>query len=278
MPPEQGSRPPRKRASLERDTVALGLHRSHGEAHAKRLPPQPWPPVHTHMCVHGRACLLLLGLQSPISSTCSLAKEASPWGNRPPPHSGPHLRPRAPPPPRSPLGSTWSPSASAGPPACSRSPAERGQGLGSPGRRGGPCTEEAGQTERAGREAPQCPHQPLLLQQVGGLLPLPAVLVLQLLEPARGPQVSAGGPQARRAAACPRPHLCSISCFMSMPCFSSSSRWAKAQSTGSAGVSAQGVRSLSWRACSGWLNRNTWLLPMMMRFPGGQRQGWPQWP
>lgn len=29
------------------------------------------------------------------------------------------------------------------------------------------------------------PHQPLLLQQVGGLFPLPAVLVLQLLEPAR---------------------------------------------------------------------------------------------
>ncbi len=40
-------------------------------------------------------------------------------------------------------------------------------------------------------------------------------------------------------------YLCSISCFMSMPCFSRSSLWAKAQSTGSAGVSAHGVLSLS---------------------------------
>lgn len=78
-----------------------------------------------------------------------------------------------------------------------------------------------------------------------------------------------------RRVSAPRPHLCSISCFMSMPCFSSSSRWAKAQSTGSAGVSAQGVRSRSWRACSGWLKRNTWLLPMMMRFPGRWRQKQP---
>lgn len=62
-------------------------------------------------------------------------------------------------------------------------------------------------------------------------------------------------------------HLCSISCFMSMPCFSSSSLWAKAQSTGSAGVSAHGVLSRSRRACSGSLKRNTWLFPMMMRFP-----------
>lgn len=65
-----------------------------------------------------------------------------------------------------------------------------------------------------------------------------------------------------------RTHLCSISCFMSMPCFSSSSLWAKAQSTGSAGVSAHGVLSRSRRACSGSLKRNTWLFPMMIRFPG----------
>ena len=43
------------------------------------------------------------------------------------------------------------------------------------------------------------PHQPLLLQQVGGLLALPAVLVLQLLEPVRAPgecgrRVRAAGP------------------------------------------------------------------------------------
>lgn len=62
-------------------------------------------------------------------------------------------------------------------------------------------------------------------------------------------------------------YLWSISCFISMPCFSRSSLWAKAQSTGSIGVSAQGVRSRSWRACSGWLKRNTWLLPKMIRFP-----------
>lgn len=62
-------------------------------------------------------------------------------------------------------------------------------------------------------------------------------------------------------------YLCSISCFISMPCLSSSSLWAKAQSTGSAGVSAQGVLSLSALACTGWLNRNTWLFPRMMRFP-----------
>lgn len=62
-------------------------------------------------------------------------------------------------------------------------------------------------------------------------------------------------------------HLCSISCFMSMPCFSSSSLWAKAQSTGSTGVSAHGVLSRSRRACSGSLKRNTWLFPIMMRFP-----------
>lgn len=63
------------------------------------------------------------------------------------------------------------------------------------------------------------------------------------------------------------PHLWSISCFMSMPCLSSSSLWAKAQSTGSTGVSAQGVRSLSARAWTGWLKRNTWLFPRMIRFP-----------
>lgn len=47
----------------------------------------------------------------------------SPAPGRPGPP--PHLRPPAPPPPRSPRGSTWSPSASAGPPACSRSPRHR---------------------------------------------------------------------------------------------------------------------------------------------------------
>lgn len=62
-------------------------------------------------------------------------------------------------------------------------------------------------------------------------------------------------------------YLCSISCFISMPCFSRSSLWAKAQSTGSTGVSAHGVLSLSCRACSGSLKRNTWLLPMMIRLP-----------
>lgn len=62
-------------------------------------------------------------------------------------------------------------------------------------------------------------------------------------------------------------HLCSISCFMSMPCFSNSSLWAKTQSTGSTGVSAHGVLSRSRRACSGSLKRNTWLFPMIMRFP-----------
>lgn len=63
-------------------------------------------------------------------------------------------------------------------------------------------------------------------------------------------------------------NLFSISCFMSIPCFSRSSRWAKVQSTGSTGVSADGVFSLSALACSGWLNRNTWFFPMMIRLPG----------
>lgn len=62
-------------------------------------------------------------------------------------------------------------------------------------------------------------------------------------------------------------YLFSISCFMSMPCFSRSSLWANVQSTGSEGVSADGVFSLSARACSGWLNLKTWFLPMMIRFP-----------
>ncbi len=62
-------------------------------------------------------------------------------------------------------------------------------------------------------------------------------------------------------------YLFSISCFMSIPCFSSSSLWAKVQSTGSTGVSAVGVFSRSARACSGWLNRNTWFFPMIMRLP-----------
>ncbi len=66
-------------------------------------------------------------------------------------------------------------------------------------------------------------------------------------------------------------YLWSISCFISMPCLSRSSLWAKAQSTGSIGVSTQGVRSRSWRACSGWLKRNTWLLPKMIRFPTNVR-------
>lgn len=69
-------------------------------------------------------------------------------------------------------------------------------------------------------------------------------------------------------------YLCSISCFISMPCFSSSSLWAKAQSTGSTGVSTHGVLSLSCRACSGSLKRNTWLLPIMIRLPKiDNRQG-----
>ncbi len=54
---------------------------------------------------------------------------------------------------------------------------------------------------------------------------------------------------------------------MSMPCFSRSSLWAKVQSTGSTGVSADGVFSLSALACSGWLNRNTWFFPIMIRLP-----------
>lgn len=62
-------------------------------------------------------------------------------------------------------------------------------------------------------------------------------------------------------------YLFSISCFISIPCFSRSSLWANVQSTGSEGVSAEGVFSRSARACSGWLKRNTWFLPMMIRFP-----------
>lgn len=58
---------------------------------------------------------------------------------------------------------------------------------------------------------------------------------------------------------------------MSMPCFSRSSLCAKVQSTGSTGVSADGVFSLSARACSGWLNRNTWFFPIMMRLPERRR-------
>lgn len=69
-------------------------------------------------------------------------------------------------------------------------------------------------------------------------------------------------------------YLFSISCFISIPCFSRSSLWANVQSTGSEGVSAEGVFSRSARACSGWLKRNTWFLPMMIRFPGTkQKQG-----
>lgn len=52
-----------------------------------------------------------------------------------------------------------------------------------------------------GEQGPRvgAPHQPLLLQQVGGLLALPAILVLQLLEPVRAPgecgrRVRAAGP------------------------------------------------------------------------------------
>lgn len=47
---------------------------------------------------------------------------------------------------------------------------------------------------RVGPEDQECrSHQPLLLQQVGGLLPLPAVLVLELLEPARAGVGDGGG-------------------------------------------------------------------------------------
>lgn len=129
-------------------------------------------------------------------------------------------------------------------------------------------------------------YQSLLLQKVVGLLSFFAILVLQLLQPE---DINTNEQRAshlvfpsttlrvRDEIYClsgksvgslfPQKYLCSISCFMSMPCFSSSSLWAKAQSTGSAGVSAHGVLSLSALACTGWLNRKTWLFPRMMRFP-----------
>lgn len=111
----------------------------------------------------------------------------------------PHLRPPALPPPRSPQGSTWSPSASAGPPACSRSP---GHGNGTEGPRGDqdpgrpPATGTRPPTPAGGRGRA---HQPLLLQQVRGLLPLAAVLVLQLLEPAGAGRGEGAAGRARGA-------------------------------------------------------------------------------
>ena len=73
----------------------------------------------------------------------------------------------------------------------------------------------------------------------------------------------------------PSPYLLSISSLMSIPCFCSSSFWAKDQSTVSSFsatvVLIWGVFSLSCLACSGWLKRNTWYLPSMTRQPAPRR-------
>lgn len=117
------------------------------------------------------------------------------------------------------------------------------------------------------------PHQSLLLQQKVSLFLLFPVLILQVLQPGVGKREEGfvrfwrhlnGCPTARcwgleeqprgpRAWSTPSSHLFSISSLMSMPCCSSSSFWAKFQSTGSEGGPGGGgtPRSRSSRACSG---------------------------
>lgn len=141
MTPSWGSTTPRWQDTGEWTQVAC--------LQAPLTPPSPGSrlllPVCTRASLWGACCRTALPAPNPASwgQGCLSPGTGRPgtpelqgaaWGRvlsetppSPRPRPGPalqgaHLRPPAPPPPRSPLGSTWSPSASAGPPACSRSP------------------------------------------------------------------------------------------------------------------------------------------------------------